>query len=70
MCGREYPNQEAASKCNRFERDGWVCRPRRKLKMVEFNYDMVCPNCGGKIIKIGGCTQCANGCGFVGSCDV
>lgn len=37
--------------------------------MVEFSYDDKCPICGGKIIKVGGCTQCANGCGFVGSCD-
>ena len=37
--------------------------------MVEFNYADVCPICGGKIVKIGGCTQCANGCGFVGSCE-
>ena len=42
---------------------------RKINKMVEFSYEDVCPLCGSKIIKIGGCTQCAAGCGFVGSCD-
>jgi len=38
--------------------------------MVEFSHDVVCPICGeGKIILVGGCTQCSKGCGFVGSCD-
>ena len=32
--------------------------------------DEICPMCKiGKIIKIGGCTQCSMNCGYVGSCD-
>lgn len=30
-----------------------------------------CPNCEqGKMIKMGGCTECSSGCGFTGSCDM
>lgn len=29
-----------------------------------------CPVCKvGKMVSIGGCTQCSMNCGFVGSCD-
>ncbi|MFH1589959.1 MAG: adenosylcobalamin-dependent ribonucleoside-diphosphate reductase [archaeon] len=29
-----------------------------------------CPSCNeGKMVKIGGCTQCSKNCGFTGSCD-
>ena len=32
--------------------------------------DEICPNCKiGIMIKIGGCTQCNQNCGFVGECD-
>jgi ribonucleoside-diphosphate reductase alpha chain len=31
----------------------------------------ICPSCKqGKMIKIGGCTECSLGCGFKGSCDL
>lgn len=30
-----------------------------------------CPNCKkGTMVKIGGCTECSNGCGMKGSCDM
>ncbi len=30
-----------------------------------------CPNCEqGKMVKMGGCTECSSGCGFTGSCDL
>ncbi|MGM5480665.1 MAG: hypothetical protein ACQESC_04370, partial [Nanobdellota archaeon] len=30
-----------------------------------------CPNCKeGKMVKVGGCTECSAGCGFKGGCDM
>lgn len=67
-------NEEAGSKKK-------IAKPAavEKNKNIEFKEDVVfgsevgdiCPGCKkGKMIKVGGCTQCSENCGFTGSCDM
>lgn len=30
----------------------------------DYRITFVCPDCGGKLIKTGGCMECGNRCGF------
>ncbi len=64
-------NKEITSEKLKDESSDEEVKPRSKEETFGSDLGDTCPQCKkGKMIKVGGCTQCSESCGFTGACDV
>ncbi len=75
---QEKLNQEAIDKKtdaktnkNKIQKQTEIVEEKKESVVYGDDTGNTCPSCKqGKMIKLGGCTECSAGCGFKGSCDL
>ncbi|MDD3178627.1 MAG: adenosylcobalamin-dependent ribonucleoside-diphosphate reductase, partial [Candidatus ainarchaeum sp.] len=66
-------NKKTQDKLNFNKKNNVIFEDKKENEDVVYGAEAgnICPVCKkGKMIKLGGCTECSAGCGFKGSCDM